>query len=812
MTYNHKKTSLPVPTILDKYIVPILITCSIAGALAVSIHIIQFEKKLVKTMALESVETLSKTLMEFRTLYTSEVVNSAEKAGVEITHDYADKEHAIPLPATFSMLLGNEVSKHLDGGKTRLYSPYPFPWRKDEGGIKDKFGKDAWKALTQDPSTPYYRIEKNNGKQFIRYATADVMRHQCINCHNTHPNTPKNDWKVGDVPGILEITKPLDKAIALTKASMEKTLFLLFIFSVSGIVLFSFVMKSLQARAKKALSAEIEVTAKIKETQRLNKQMKKYTDKLEEARLEQKTKELALRHAKEEADQANVAKSEFLANMSHELRTPLSSIIGMAEMILNSDLDADQRENTEIIQSSGESLLSTLNDVLDISKIEAGELKIEHIPFDVDLCIQQAVQILHPLAIEKGLKLRIKNVGTPPLIMVGDLNKVQQILRNLMGNALKFTEKGSVTVIREVVTSGNTACLYLAIEDTGIGIAPNKLNTIFEKFTQADASVTRKFGGTGLGLAITQKLCNIMGGKVGVESVKGWGSTFWCNIPLVVASESVKPVNICEEKHSFPDIDVPKNIKILSVEDYPTNQMFIKKLLARLGFSNLDLADNGKDALSMIKKKQYDIILMDCQMPELDGYQTAKIIRKMEKGNKKHLTIIAITAHAMTGDREKCLQAGMDDYLSKPIRSEKLITLIKKHVAQSDQDLSSEKVLAEVPKENKEPPVDIKHLEIFTGGDPKEEKELFDLFIEQATFSLKEMEKTCAKEKNEAWRSQAHKIKGASTSLGANNLTALCSEAEEGYEMEEDEKKALLAGIYDEFLNVKSFLEKTQHH
>jgi signal transduction histidine kinase/CheY-like chemotaxis protein len=403
-----------------------------------------------------------------------------------------------------------------------------------------------------------------------------------------------------------------------------------------------------------------------------------------EDRIHQRTEELE--RAMHGALNASQAKSEFLANMSHELRTPMNGLLGMLDLALDGGVSGEQKDQLETAQRCAYSLLALLNDILDLSKIEAGKMMLEKIPFEARGVVEDCVKSQAAKAAQKKIDLRFEADPGPHPTLLGDPLRVRQIVANLLSNAIKFTDYGKVLVKLELSPSvDNRVNVILQVTDTGPGIPSDKLATIFEKFTQADGSITRKYGGTGLGLAITRRLVEIHGGEVNVESKVGKGSTFRVILPCEIAPAAVSNAQPALNEIRGETLRPPPTARLLLVEDNLVNQKVVLAILRKKGY-HIDVANDGREALTKLAdstpETAYDLVLMDVQMPILDGLEATRLIRTEARWD--HLPVVAMTAHAMNGDRERCLQSGMNAYISKPVQPAHLIATIERQLASGD--------------------------------------------------------------------------------------------------------------------------------
>jgi signal transduction histidine kinase/DNA-binding response OmpR family regulator len=529
------------------------------------------------------------------------------------------------------------------------------------------------------------------------------------------------------------------------------------------------------------------VNAMIEALKSSREELRQHQETLEE-RIRLRTE--ALEEATQRALSASQAKSEFLANVSHELRTPMNGVLGMIDILIEDEPRPAQRENLETARSCANTLLALLNDILDLSKIEAGRMLLEQIPFDLREVAADCVKSMAPKARQKGIELRIQLATSLPPKLVGDPLRIRQILMNLLSNAVKFTDKGWVEVRVKPVASSRNDRVDVAIEvaDTGTGIPPEKHRSIFEQFTQADGSISRKYGGTGLGLAIVRRLVEMHDGRIELTSAVGVGSEFRATLRLKTPAADRAPAN--EDAPGRPALAPEQSAeerkgKILVAEDNAVNRKVILKTLERRGFQ-VHMVGSGQEAIEALGQEAFDLVIMDVQMPGVDGIEAARRIRADQRW--RLLPIIAVTAHAMEGDRERCLAAGMNGYLTKPVETEHLLATIRHWLNPRTSQAPDDGLEAEAGSaEPASDPIDHARAAEFTGLTTDQARGMALLFLQLAPEQVQQMQSSAVRRDLPTLRSQAKKLQKSAERIAAAEVAASAAELTEAVGSESDE-------------------------
>jgi len=750
--------------------------------------------------AISDADKFINSVVQYRNFYTKVVVPRAGANGANFTHDYLTTPNALPLPATFIKDFGDFVSLDTET-RIRMYSDLPFPWRGNDGGVRDDFEREAMRQARENPTLSYWRIEEKEGVRVLRYAKPDILLASCVGCHNSYPGSPKTDWKEGDVRGVFELSRTLIDTEAVLRESFKETAFWLAILGAAVLVLLVITLvrlkRALRASHEEMMQAQtardeldVEMQAKIGLHDALQREEQKllavfsavadgivvidrkgiiqqvneavltifgyqhdeligqnisiltpephasahdgylqryiatrqphiigYTRQLQAVRKDgtlvdidlsvnevnvgneilfagvirdvslRLEAEQALKIARDKAIENMKAKSQFLTNISHELRTPLNGIWVMSQLLSEDLRNSEDKEQARIIHASAQQLLTIVDDILDFSSMESARFKLNPAPFYVQSWLFDSLAVHIQSAQDKGLSLSAVIAEGVPAKLLGDAPRLSQIVNKILSNAIKFTREGQVSILLEAGdTLPNGVALKISVKDSGIGISEQAMTSLFQAFSQVDGSATRVYGGTGLGLVISRQLALMMAGDVVVSSVLGQGSVFVVSVVLPMVDDerltySERVLTHVIQKAPLDEVvsissataslladspEVVKTMNILLIEDNVVNQKVAMALIKRMGYS-VEVANNGQEGLDRLSLETFDVVLMDCQMPVMDGYEATRQIRLREATTGDHLPIIALTAHAMKGDAEKCYESGMDDYLTKPI-------------------------------------------------------------------------------------------------------------------------------------------------
>lgn len=580
-----------------------------------------------KDEALREAQAFDTMLSTFRSYYTQSVAERILQNGghVQLTSRYKEIPDGVPIPATLSIELGRLLSERLEDGNITAFFGSDAPFANRDSGRLDDFQARALSAFRNDPALREYSgVEADpSGGHRLRYASPVLMETGCVNCHNYHPDSPRTDWIVGDVRGIEETSVKLGMPEDLVSLTLYLVLFIV-------------------------------ITAlAVNEYHRSNRRLARAVDELEQ-------QEVALTEARVSAEKASQVKSEFLATVSHEIRTPLNAVLGMTYLMLRTPVTDNQRDFLKRIESSGKHLLSIINDVLDLSKIEAGELELNVDAFELDLLLNSVATMILEKANAKGLEVVFDVDPEIPLRLRGDATRLGQILLNYLSNAVKFTNHGEVLLrVRVQEQIGNRMLLVFEVHDTGIGITKEQQWTLFQPFRQADASVTRKYGGTGLGLSIAKRLATAMGGGVAVQSTPGSGSLFSFTAWLEAAEDA-------PDRSALVDFE---GLRALVVDDNPRSRLVLLNILKHMGLEVAAAGDGAAGLASVAQAEQigqpFSFIYLDESMPMLGGVETSRILT--ERGLARDSRRVLLTHHERAELSEIAKAAECQSVLTKPL-------------------------------------------------------------------------------------------------------------------------------------------------
>ncbi|UXI70123.1 ATP-binding protein [Tahibacter amnicola] len=624
-----------------------------AGLAGITWHLRRMTYDLVRSNATVSCGQYATMLTAFRGLYTSEVVDRLRGSRVPVTHDYIQRDGEIPLPATLTILLGERMSSDPADIRVKLYSPHPFPWRAQTGGMPDAFARDAWERLQRNPTEPVVRVEAINGEPHVRYAVADRMLSACVTCHNTHPLSPKRDWREGDVRGVLEVSKPLALGFSKAEEVFTKIFWLTAGLLMLGVAMIGVFIQRLQ----REYAREQHLSAELRDSnQKLGHEVKV-----------RHRAESSLLTAKQAADRANEAKSIFLANMSHEIRTPMNVILGHAQLLArNADLGSESAESLALIQRSGHHLIGLISDIIDITRIEAGVMQLKLSDFDLQETVESVTGMLSLRAQQKQLQFESRwDVDPPPGCVRGDQGKLSQILINLLGNAIKFTDEGGVAL--HVKRVGEHRYRFVVI-DSGPGIPEDQLEFVMEPFAQTE--VGARAGGAGLGLAIARRHLELMGSRLDVSS-QATGTQFAFELDLP-ASDALPPAESPLDKvhHLAAGFDV----HALVVDDDAESRDLLARLLRAIGCS-VDCVGTADEAVVAARHRIPDIVFTDIRMPGFGGADLHRQLRDLWP--EQRTAYVAMSASSLGQTRSAVRAAGFDEYIAKPFLFERIFAALR---------------------------------------------------------------------------------------------------------------------------------------